>query len=215
MQKTIIFDFDGTIADSILSNAEILEIFNKIANENNFKNITLKEVKKLRDIGLFESIQLLKIPFYKIPFIAKRVRTIVKADETISNPIKEMPETLKKLKKQNYTLGIMTSNKKESVEKFLKKHDLEVFDFIYSGSNLFGKDKVLKNLFKKQNIDPKHSVYVGDEIRDIQAAKKINLRIIAITWGYNSKKGLLKYKPDYLIAKPSELEKDLKAFFST
>jgi phosphoglycolate phosphatase len=213
MQKTIIFDFDGTIADSILTNAEILVIFNKIANENNFRNITLKEIEKLRDVGLYESIKLLKIPFYKIPFIAKRVRAIVKADETVSKPINEMPKTLKKLKKQNFTLGIMTSNKKESVVRFLKKNDLEVFDFIYSGSNLFGKDKVLKNLFKKQKIDLKRSIYVGDEIRDIQAAKKIDLAIISVAWGYNSKKGLLKHKPDYLVEKPSELEKALQAYF--
>jgi len=78
MQKTIIFDFDGTIADSIPKNEEILKVFNKIADENNFKNITFREIGKLRDVGLYESITLLKIPFYKIPFIAKRVRKIVK-----------------------------------------------------------------------------------------------------------------------------------------
>ena len=214
MQKTIIFDFDGTIADSIPKNEEILKVFNKIADENNFKNITFREIGKLRDVGLYESITLLKIPFYKIPFIAKRVRKIVKADETVSKPIKDMPKILNLLKKKGYALGIMTSNKKESVEAFLKKHNLEVFDFVYSGSNLFGKDKVLKNLFKKRKINPKYAIYVGDEIRDIQATKKIGLAIIAVAWGYNSKKGLLKHKPEYVAEKPSELKPILSDFFS-
>lgn len=214
MQKTIIFDFDGTIADSIPSNAKILELFNILATENNFKNITLKEIENLRDVGLYESIKLLKIPFYKIPFIANRVRKIIKADETISRPIKNMPEVLKILKKKGYALGIMTSNKKESVETFLKKYNLEIFDFVYSGRNLFGKDQVLKSLFNKQKIDQKGAIYVGDEIRDIQATQKIDLPIIAVTWGYNSKKGLLTHEPEYLIENPSELEKTIKIFFS-
>lgn len=214
MQKTVIFDFDGTIADSIPKNSEILKFFNQIANENNFKNITLKEVEALRDVGLYESIKLLKIPFYKLPFLAKRIRQILKTDENVSKPIKNMPDVLKKLKKQNFTLGIMTSNKRDTVKKFLKTHNLEVFDFIYTGNNLFGKDKVLKSLFNKQKINPLSAIYVGDEIRDIVATKKINLPIIAVTWGYNSHKGLLKLNPEYLAENPLDIEKFVAKFFN-
>ena len=98
MQKTIIFDFDGTIADSIPSNQEILRIFNKIADENKFKNITLEEVENLRSVGLYESIQMLKIPLYKIPFLAIRIRKVLKIDENVSKPINNIGKTLKLLK---------------------------------------------------------------------------------------------------------------------
>jgi phosphoglycolate phosphatase len=215
MQKTILFDFDGTIADSIPDNELVFKIFNQIADENNFKNITMREIEELRHVGLYESIKLLKIPFYKIPFIARRVRQVVKADETISKPINGMSEMLRRLKKQGYTLGIMTSNKKASVEKFLKEHNLEVFDFVYSGSNLFGKDRVLKSILKKHKLNLKNSIYVGDEIRDIQAAKKIGLASIAVTWGYNSRKGLSSFDPKFIVEKPMELEKTLNIFFTS
>lgn len=205
MISTVIFDFDGTIADTIPKDQEILKIFNKIANENNFKNITLAQIKDLRHVGLYESIKVLKIPFYKVPFLAKKVRKITKTDLATAKPVKQMPEILNELKDAKYTLGILTSNKKKTVEKFLKTYNLEIFDFIYSGTNLFGKDRLLKSLSKKEKIDLNASVYVGDEIRDIQAAKKTNLQTIAVTWGYNSKQGLSKWYPDYIAQKPSDI----------
>ena len=57
----------------------------------------------------------------------------------------------------------------------------------------------------KQALHPSNVLYVGDEVRDIEAAKKAGIRIAAVTWGYNSKKALEAYKPDYLVTKPEEL----------
>ncbi len=214
MPKTVIFDFDGTIADSIPSNAVILKVFNQIAGENNFKNITMEEIENLRNVGLYESIKLLKIPVLKLPFLARRVRKVLKVDETVVEPIKNMPQVLNSLKKQGVSLGILTSNKKQTVEKFLKKHELEVFDFIHSQTNLFGKDKSLKSLLKKHKLDKNMVIYVGDEIRDIQATKKTGISMIAVTWGYNNKKGLEKFDPEFLAERPMQLKTILEKFFA-
>ena len=214
MAKTVIFDFDGTIADSIPKDAVILKIFNQIADENNFKNITLKEIENLRSVGLYESIKLLKIPLYKLPFLAKRVRKVLKVDETVVEPIKNMPQVLNNLKRQGYTLGILTSNHADTVEKFLEKHNLEVFDFVHSQTNLFGKDKSLKNLLKKYKLNKNETIYIGDEIRDIQATKKVGVSMIAVTWGYNNKMGLEKFNPQFLAETPIKLEAILNKFFA-
>ena len=107
-------------------------------------------------------------------------------------------------------MGILTSTSEENVRKFLKKNKLELFDFIYSGSSIFGKHKVMKSLLKKQKLKRKEVIYVGDETRDIEAAKKAKVKIISVTWGFNTKQILKKQKPDFLIDKPKELMKILK-----
>ena len=80
-----------------------------------------------------------------------------------------------------------------------------LFEFVYSESSLFGKHVVLKRMCSKQNIDPLEVVYVGDEDRDIIAAKKVKIKIIAVTWGFNSKAKLSKEKPDYLVDLPMQI----------
>ena len=48
-------------------------------------------------------------------------------------------------------------------------------------------------------------VYVGDEVRDIKAAKRAGMKIIAASWGYNEREALEKYKPDLIVDRPVEL----------
>jgi len=116
-----------------------------------------------------------------------------------------MPEVLNLLKEEGYKLGIITSAPKESVDKFLEKNGLNLFDFIYSEGNIFGKDKVMTNIMKEKNLNPKQVFYVGDETRDIEAAKRAGIKTIAVTWGFNNEKILLKESPDHLIKKPADL----------
>ena len=47
--------------------------------------------------------------------------------------------------------------------------------------------------------------YIGDETRDITAAKKSQWMSVAVTWGYHSKSALSLFQPDYMIDHPQEL----------
>ena len=66
---------------------------------------------------------------------------------------------------------------------------------------------MIKHLLKEKNFSNGDMVYVGDEVRDIKAAKKARVRVIAVTWGLNSRKILEKEHPDYLVDRPQELLK--------
>ena len=114
-------------------------------------------------------------------------------------------EALIELKHQGNKLVIITSNSKENVIVFLEKQEMqEVFDFIYSGTT-FGKSKVINKFLNQNNINPQQAIYVGDETRDIEAARKSNIRAIAVSWGFNSKELLAAQNPDFLIHQPNEL----------
>lgn len=77
--------------------------------------------------------------------------------------------------------------------------------FVYSGQNIFGKDKVINRLLKEQEINKALAVYIGDETRDVEAAQKLGMKVIAVTWGFNSKKVLQTLNPDAIVEKPQDL----------
>ena len=60
---------------------------------------------------------------------------------------------------------------------------------------------------KINKLTPEEVIYVGDETRDIEASKTIPIKVIAVSWGFNSAEALAKQNPDFLIQKPSELLK--------
>lgn len=117
-----------------------------------------------------------------------------------------LPEALSSLKGRGVKLGILTSNSKENVELFLESHGLSGhFDFVHGGSSIFGKGPVLKKLLRKLKLDPNTVDYVGDEARDVKAAKAARARAVAVTWGFNSPRLLSEAGPDVVLSHPSEL----------
>ena len=120
-------------------------------------------------------------------------------------PIHGIDEALAGLKDRNYKMGILTSNSHVNVCRFLQKNELEVFEYVFSGVSIFGKTRVIKNLLRKAKVSPDEAVYVGDETRDIEAAKSAGIRVVSVSWGFNSREILLSQKPDYLLDHPTEL----------
>ncbi|MBI4226600.1 HAD-IA family hydrolase [Candidatus Roizmanbacteria bacterium] len=202
--KTIIFDFDGTIADTF---PLILELFDEYAEEFGYKKIDRKESERLRNKNPKEIFQELKISPLKLPFLANKIRNGLNKQIQTVKIFPGMKDVLLSLKKKNFYLGILTSNSLDNVRKFLFIYNLEVFNFVHSEMNIFGKDKALNNMLRQNKLSREDVIYIGDEVRDIEACKKAKIKIIAVTWGFNKKEILQKNNPDYLIDKPEELLK--------
>lgn len=200
--ETIIFDFDGTIADTL--DAMII-LFNQVSTKYNLPQIDESNRKKMRELSAKELINELKISKIKFIRLTKELLPKLKNNLDQINLIIGMEEVLRSLKDNNFKIGVVSSNSKENIELFLNQHQIKGVDFVYSEKGLFGKDKVLKNVIKKHHLDASKVIYVGDEARDVEAAHKAGLPIIAVSWGFNSKTRLVKAKPDYIIDQPSEL----------
>lgn len=202
-QTVIIFDFDGTIADTVDA---LVGIANRLAVEFGYVPITQQELALLKNLTSREIIKYSGISVFKIPFLVKKVKGELKDKIHEFQPIPGIKEALIELKAEGYSLGIITSNSKDNVNEFLKINELDnLFDFIYSGVTIFGKKTIINNVLKQRQLKPQQVIYVGDETRDIEASKKANIQVIAVTWGFNSPEILAKQKPDFLIHHPSEL----------
>jgi phosphoglycolate phosphatase-like HAD superfamily hydrolase len=202
MYKNIIFDFDGTIADSFNIFCETLKEMGKTMN---VKEITEKDIQEFRQKGAKEIIKDFKVmPWRLLPLIRKGQKLLGSRIDEIE-PFEGIPETLRLLFEQKIKLGTITTNSKENVEVFLKKYDLNIFDFIISAPGIFGKTRTIKRTLKKYNLERDEVIYVGDESRDVESAKRAGIDMAAVTWGYNDKELLEKHNPDFLFQEPKEL----------
>ncbi|MBC5797159.1 HAD-IA family hydrolase [Sphaerospermopsis sp. LEGE 00249] len=207
-QKVIIFDFDGTIADTVDA---LVNIANRLAVEFGYVQISANELTLLRNLTSREIIRYSGISLFKIPFLVKKVKGELKNKIKDLESIPGIKEALIELKNKEYRLGIITSNSQENVSAFLKCHDLDyLFEFIHSGVTIFGKTTIINNVLRQKQIKPQIVIYVGDETRDVEAAKKANIKVVAVTWGFNSPEALAKENPDFLINHPSELLEVIK-----
>lgn len=205
--KVIIFDFDGTIVDS---RNTLINIVNDLADEFGYEKVTEEEAIRLSNLSSQDILRQSTIPLYKIPFLLRRIQREFNKYIIKLQPFAGINEMVTSLQKEGYYLGIVTSNLQSNVADFLEQNQLShCFEFIYSANNIFGKDKTIKKLIKQYQLPLEQTFYVGDETRDIKAAKKSKIRVVAVTWGFNSAEVLAKYHPDFLIDQPAQLSQIL------
>lgn len=199
----IVFDFDGAIADSLVV---FIEATNRLAKEFGYPQVSSAQIPQIKHLSSREMIQQLAIASWKMPFFLRRFRQELHQLTPNLQLIDGMRETLEEINRQGYRLGIVTSNARQNVERFLHMQGLHpLFEFIYAGQVLLGKARVLRQLVKRYRLNPRQVICVGDETRDIEAAQQAGLRIIAVSWGLNSREVLAKHAPDVLIDRPEEL----------
>jgi phosphoglycolate phosphatase len=200
--KLVIFDFDGTIADTFDAGVVIL---NKLAAEFGFRALHPKDLERVREMRTRQLMKFLDIPARKMSRIARRGSEELHACIHSIQPLPGMPEALRELQALGFSLGIITSNTELNVQIFLRGHDLELFDFVRCSSKLLGKARMIRSVIRRQHVRAADILFVGDETRDIEAAKKAGIRIAAVTWGYNTRRSLEAMKPDFVFSNPGEL----------
>lgn len=189
----LVFDYDGVIADSMMF---MVKVLNEIADELNVPKIDKEGIEYWRNNGPMAALKKSKISITKIPYISKRSTEIQRKNSNQVKFFDGIAETIKEIKKSGVEIGILTSNDLENVKHNLIKNDLDIFDFIEHGAKFFGKAQRISKL--KRRIG--EFIYVGDEVRDIEACKKAGVEIIAVSWGFNAKKTLI--DADYVVDTP-------------
>jgi phosphoglycolate phosphatase len=202
MYKAVIFDFDGTIANT---QAAVLRIFDEFAVNNDLPRINESYIEELRNKGARELFKELNISPLKLIQLTKYVHDNLRDQMKNVEPMEGIVDVLLQLKKRQLKLGIVTSNAVENVKLFLQQHQITSIDFVHSERKLFGKSRSIKKALKQQQLQHTEAIYVGDEVRDIEAAREVPMDVIAVAWGLNTKERLHKAAPDYLIDHPAEI----------
>lgn len=207
MKKTIIFDLDGTLVDI---EPVFIQIFNTLATEFHFPPILPEEIPRLKQFHL-RSL-LFKRLGWRVVFLPKILSRGQNEYNKLVLEIALFPgiaDLLATLHTRGYKIGIVSSSRIDTIEALVRRHALPI-DFIRSGK-LFDKAKSLRDTLKEERLVLTETLYVGDEVRDIEVCQKTGLDIIAVTWGLNSKEALQEAGADTVDTREALLEKILAA----
>jgi len=197
----IIFDFDGTIADSL---GCTIEIFRELTGWKGAQ--TQAEIDVFRRMPLRKVIKEVKVPVYQIPTLLMRGRKMMTSRITEVPVFEDMARVIKQLHKDGRRMLVMSSNSTQNVETFLRHHKLHTyFEAVYGGVGLFNKGAALKRTLRLNNLDRSKCVYIGDEQRDIEGARRVHVKVIAVSWGYNDPSLLAQQRPTAIAKTPGDI----------
>lgn len=202
----IIFDMDGTIANSFDYVSEFL------AREAGMWPLEPAVKEGLRRRSMAGMARRLGHHWWEMPGLFIKGRREMRHVKQL-HAFDGIPEVIRKLHAEGHELFVLSSNSLRNVRHFLHKNKLHTYFLeIYGGVGMFGKAPALRRLLREQNIALEDAVYIGDELRDVEAAQSINLRVIAVTWGFARHRDLVALKANGLAETPEDIIRILQEF---
>lgn len=198
---TLVFDFDGTLADSF---ASAVAIFQRIGPSLGLKPIPDPELA--RSMPTRQLLKEIGVNFWKLGRVVRAYQSAA-ADEAHNLKLfPDWPATLRSLHARGVQLGILSSNREETIRTCLRANGVEdLFAFVIGYPKLFGKAKALRRILKSRDLERGELLYVGDETRDIEAAHKAKVRVAAVGWGFQRPAILREANPTAFVESPGEL----------
>ncbi len=210
MKKLLIFDLDGTLADT---QPLLFHIFTDSLNESGF-SVTHEEVCKISAGNNFSPVKggyapndhLCLVPEnYGDIFWANYDNYFIQAADRLYNGIREV---LDELKKRGFTLAVL-SNKphRYTYPIIMKAFGEDFFAMVEGGSDKFAKKPAPDGILyvcRELGFDPDDAYMIGDLPADYRAARSACVNFIAAGWGYGLEE-LKKEGADIIAAKPEDI----------
>jgi phosphoglycolate phosphatase len=190
--RLVIFDFDGTLADS---GEWMVRMLNEAAARFRIRRVTDEEIQTLRGLSNREIVRYFRVPAWKMPRIAAYVRRRMAEDADQIRLFPGVSEMLWALKAQGVRIAAVSSNSEDNLRYILGPANASLIDDFDCGAGLFGKARKFRRVMKRADVSPEQTLCVGDETRDIEAAKAVGAAAGAVTWGYATPEVLASFKP--------------------
>jgi phosphoglycolate phosphatase len=120
-----------------------------------------------------------------------------------------IPEVLPRLKKAGYRLFIATVKPTQIADKVLSDLDLRSWFDGIAGSSMDSerrdKSSIIAHALRKFDLDPLHSIMIGDRDQDITGARENGMPAIAVTYGFGSREELVSARPDHVVERSEEI----------
>lgn len=217
MYKCMVFDLDGTVADTLTT---ISYYGNTSLEKFGLETIDKEKYKKLVGNGYINLIRnmLLEIgkegdpvfdelaPFYHDEY-EKDSTYLTKAYEGI-------PELLKALKEKGFKLAVFSNKPHGATEKVVGELFGDMFDICYGareGFPLKPDPSVLFEILESFDAKPSECIYVGDTSTDMKTGKNAGAFTVGVLWGFRDRDELEKTGADLIVSHPDEILKYIES----
>ncbi len=201
-KRWVIFDFDGTLVDS---KEVILGIMNTLAEKYGRKRISVEEFEEILDNPGLGLLFRYRIWPWQAFSLVREGKALFKKK---LGEVKFFPGALDAIKrlKARYNIGVFTYNNVENVKRiFEREGEKNILDIVVSTGRIRGKARGLKKIISDLKVSKSEIIYVGDETGDIEACRKVGIKVIAVSWGFSRRDSLKSKGPDYLVDGFNEL----------
>jgi phosphoglycolate phosphatase len=192
--STAIFDFDGTLADSF---PWFIASLDQTADHFGLKRVDPNQIESLRDLSSRDVLIKLGVPFWKLPQMAIYLRNLFYEGIDTIAPFAGATDMLAALSGAGVKLAVVSSNAEANVRHVLGAAAGLIGSYA-CGSSLWGKAEKFTRVLRQIGEAAGNAIAIGDEIRDIEAARQARLSAGVVSFGYNSRKALEGAKPDFL-----------------
>ncbi|HHY40941.1 MAG TPA: HAD-IA family hydrolase [Syntrophaceticus sp.] len=204
MLKTVLFDLDGTLIDSIpLIKASFIHTFNQLG-------IPWGNGEVLGTIGLpLRDVAKHYAPGNEERFLDVYAKYQQDVQQEMLHPFPGAIDSLIHIRKKGYLTGVVTSKRRKPTRESLNitglNDFLDVVVTVEDANQPKPHPDGLLNALKQLSVPPAEAVYIGDSIYDIMTGKNAGTSTIGVTWGIAAKKDLANQHPDFLVDSWEEL----------
>lgn len=196
-----IFDLDGTLVDSF---PWFLRTINDVADRFGFRRVTDEDVEALRHASTREILSRLEVPIWKLPAIARYARRL-KGEAAAEISLFAGVETmLHALAERGVQLALVTSDSEANAREKLGAAAV-LFSHFDCAASVFGKPAKFRRVIRRAGVEPGQVVAIGDEVRDVEAARAVGIACGAVCWGYAAPAALRALEPDYMFERMDEI----------
>jgi len=188
--KLVIFDFDGTLADSF---RWFVNTVNHVAKRFRFKPLDVKRMEEFRACSARQMMAHAELAIWKLPRVTREMRRLMTERIDEIRLFDGVGAVLKSLDAAKVNIAVVTSNAKENVLRVLGNDNAALIKHFGCGASLFGKRAKIKAAAKAFGLSLNDVLCVGDEIRDAEMAASLGVDFAGVSWGYNKPEVLQKY----------------------
>jgi phosphoglycolate phosphatase len=200
--KLILFDFDGTLGDTL---PWFQSAFDLVGEKYGIRKVGPAEHELLRECDTRQILKELKVPLWKVALMAREMRKLMAARIAETKLFPGTAALLEALTSQGLELGIVSTNSYENISNILSPRNRALIRHFECGVSLCGKTAKLKKALRTSGVPRGSALYVGDELRDLDAAKAAGMAFGAVSWGYNSPAAFHKRSPEEMFSSMDEL----------
>jgi phosphoglycolate phosphatase len=207
--KLLIFDWDGTLCDSI---GRIVESMHAASTRSGFELRDDLAVKGIIGLGLPEAIRTLYPHIGDHELVAFRQHYAdhyIDLESTPSPLFEGVVQSLEAFRAEGYHLAVATGKARRGLDRVLKANGWEdYFDITRAADETASKPHplMLEQIIAHCGVSPRQALMVGDASFDLMMARNAGMDSVAVSYGAQSAQALQAYEPRLTIDRFSELQ---------